>query len=47
MSLDPGYFDQMYAAAGDPWGLATRWYEARKYALSLALLPDERYGGGV
>ncbi len=44
MSLDPGYFDQMYAAAGDPWGLATRWYEARKYALSLALLPDERYG---
>ena len=43
MSLDTGYFDQMYAAAGDPWGLATRWYEARKYALSLALLPERHY----
>ena len=43
MSLDLGYFDQMYAASGDPWGLATRWYEARKYALSLALLPQRHY----
>ena len=43
MSLDQGYFDQMYAATDDPWGLATRWYEARKYALSLALLPERYY----
>jgi len=43
MSLEVGYFDQMYAASGDPWGLATRWYEARKYALSLALLPERHY----
>ncbi len=43
MSLDAGYFDQMYAAADDPWELATRWYEARKYALSLALLPERHY----
>lgn len=43
MSLDTGYFDQMYAAAPDPWGLATRWYETRKYAISLALLPEPRY----
>jgi SAM-dependent methyltransferase len=43
MSLDTGYFDQMYAAADDPWGLATRWYETRKYALSMALLPDRHY----
>ena len=43
MSLDAGYFDQMYAASDDPWGLATRWYEARKYALSLALLPERHY----
>jgi trans-aconitate methyltransferase len=43
MSLDAAYFDQMYAAADDPWGLATRWYEARKYALSLALLPERHY----
>jgi SAM-dependent methyltransferase len=43
MSLDAAYFDQMYAATDDPWGLATRWYEARKYALSLALLPERHY----
>ncbi len=43
MSLDTGYFDQMYAAAPDPWGLSTRWYEARKYALTLALLPEPHY----
>jgi len=42
-TLGPGFFDRMYADADDPWGLATRWYEARKYALSLALLPDRRY----
>ena len=44
MTLDPGYFRDCYAASADPWGLAERWYEARKYALSLALLPAERYG---
>jgi SAM-dependent methyltransferase len=43
VSLDQVYFDQMYAAAPDPWGLASRWYEARKYAISLALLPEPRY----
>ncbi len=43
MSLGTGYFDQMYAAADDPWGLATRWYETRKYALTMALLPDPHY----
>jgi SAM-dependent methyltransferase len=43
MTLGPGYFDQMYAASADPWGFETRWYEARKYAISLALLPQEHY----
>ena len=43
MSLEQGYFDQMYAASRDPWGMTTRWYEARKYALSLALLPEWHY----
>lgn len=43
MILEPAYFDQMYAAADDPWGLATRWYERRKYAITLAMLPSERY----
>jgi SAM-dependent methyltransferase len=44
MSLDQGYFDGMYAVSADPWEFASRWYEARKYAISLALLPREHYG---
>ena len=43
MTLDQAYFRDCYAASADPWGLAERWYETRKYALSLALLPAERY----
>ena len=43
MTLGPGYFDAMYAAAPDPWSLRTRWYEARKYAVSTAMLPRQRY----
>ncbi|MGI9005466.1 MAG: SAM-dependent methyltransferase [Streptosporangiaceae bacterium] len=43
-TLSPIYFDRMYAAADDPWGFTTRWYEKRKYALTLAMLPAERYG---
>ena len=43
VTLGPGYFDAMYQAASDPWGFEDRWYERRKYALSLALLPVERY----
>jgi SAM-dependent methyltransferase len=43
MTLDPGYFDAMYAVSADPWGFTSRWYEIRKYAISLALLPEQRY----
>ncbi|HEY2127921.1 MAG TPA: SAM-dependent methyltransferase [Streptosporangiaceae bacterium] len=42
-TLGMDYFDDLYATSADPWGFTTRWYEARKYALSLALLPAERY----
>lgn len=44
MTVPLGYFDRLYAASDDPYELATRWYEQRKYAISLALLPRERYG---
>jgi len=37
------YFEQMYAADPDPWGYETRWYERRKYALTIAALPREHY----
>lgn len=41
--LPDAYFDQMYADANDPWQLSTRWYEQRKYAITLAMLPNSRY----
>jgi trans-aconitate methyltransferase len=37
------YFERIYAAGPDPWGFESRWYEARKYALTLAALPRRRY----
>ena len=42
-SIDRKYFDDIYATSGDPWDFATSWYEARKYALTMAALPDKRY----
>ncbi|WP_099023887.1 SAM-dependent methyltransferase [Mycolicibacterium palauense] len=41
--LPDDYFDKMYRAEEDPWRLASRWYERRKYAISVALLPRARY----
>ena len=43
VTLGAGYFDGMYEAAADPWGFEGRWYERRKYAIALAMLPAERY----
>jgi 2-polyprenyl-3-methyl-5-hydroxy-6-metoxy-1,4-benzoquinol methylase len=43
MSLPVGYFDELYAGDDDPWGFERRWYERRKYALTLAALSRERY----
>ena len=42
-TLDAAYFDGMYNASPDPWGFSTRWYEARKYAITVAMLPAARY----
>ncbi|MFD7714101.1 class I SAM-dependent methyltransferase [Streptomyces sp. NPDC059786] len=33
----------MYRSAADPWSLAERWYERRKYDLTVAALPMPRY----
>jgi SAM-dependent methyltransferase len=38
------YFEQLYADSADPWQLAERHYEQRKYDLTLAALPRARYG---
>ena len=37
--LSTRYFDRMYSESADPWQLGGRWYEQRKYAITLALLP--------
>lgn len=47
MSLPAGYFDRIYAADADPWGFTSRWYERRKYALTLAALPAPAYDRGL
>ena len=41
--LPDEYFDGMYASADDPWQLSSRWYEHRKYAITLAMLPHRSY----
>ncbi|BEP15209.1 SAM-dependent methyltransferase [Acidothermaceae bacterium B102] len=43
VTLPASYFDAMYDVSPDPWGFADRWYEQRKYALTLASLPSRRY----
>ena len=45
-TLEARYFDAMYEAEPDPWGFENRWYERRKYAISLAQLPAPRYRSG-
>ncbi len=42
-STDRAYFAEQYRADPDPWGFESRWYEERKYALTLASLPGRRY----
>jgi SAM-dependent methyltransferase len=37
------YFRDMYDGSPDPWGFDDRWYELRKYAITLASLPRPRY----
>ena len=37
------YFERLYAQNADPWGFETKWYEQRKYALTMSSLPKQRY----
>ncbi|HZA09487.1 SAM-dependent methyltransferase [Mycobacterium sp.] len=37
------HFEGMYAHSNDPWGLAHSWYEHRRHAIILALLPYQHY----
>jgi SAM-dependent methyltransferase len=42
-SVEPAYFDGVFARDEDPWDYRNSWYEARKRALTLAVLPRRRY----
>ncbi|GAA2524169.1 SAM-dependent methyltransferase [Winogradskya humida] len=46
MSTPVSYFEQMYAADPDPWSFESRWYDARKHALTVAALTRRRYRSG-
>jgi SAM-dependent methyltransferase len=41
VSID--YFTGLYLAKEDPWDLATKWHDQRKYAVTVASLPRARY----
>ncbi|MFI1990522.1 SAM-dependent methyltransferase [Actinoplanes sp. NPDC020271] len=43
MSTPIDYFERMYAADPDPWSFESRWYDARKHALTADALPNRRY----
>ena len=36
-------FNELYEQSSDPWGYSSRWYEQRKYAITIASLPLRRY----
>jgi SAM-dependent methyltransferase len=38
------HFEARYHESDDPWDLQNRWYEQRKHALTVAMLPQRRYG---
>lgn len=42
-SYPSSYFEELYRQDPDPWDYATSWYEKRKYAITVACLPEERY----
>jgi SAM-dependent methyltransferase len=46
VSMAPEHFEGRYRKTADPWNFRTSWYERRKYALTVASLPQEHYDSG-
>ena len=42
-SLQPEYFNDLYAGSADPWAISQGWYEERKRRVVEAVLPREHY----
>lgn len=47
VGTERSYFESLYADAADPWRFETSWYEQRKYLLTVAALPNDRYRRAV
>lgn len=45
--MDLSYFETMYGSEADPWQFESSWYEDRKYSLTMAALPRQRYRRAV
>jgi SAM-dependent methyltransferase len=45
-SVSQEWFADLYASKPDPWDLATKWYDRRKFAVTVASLPQPRYRCG-
>jgi SAM-dependent methyltransferase len=43
VSVSDEYFIGLYLAKTDPWDVATKWHDRRKYAVTVASLRRERY----
>jgi SAM-dependent methyltransferase len=43
VSVSDEHFENLYLAKDDPWDNATKWSDLRKYAVTVASLPRERY----
>lgn len=41
--IAPAWFDGLYRSDPDPWGFQSRWYERRKFDLTVACLPEATY----
>ena len=46
-SIEPDYFERLYAEKGDPWEFETSEYEAAKYDDTLAALPTGRFADAL
>ena len=43
LTIDPAYFERIYEHDDDPWLFESSWYERRKFDLTAAALPKDRY----
>lgn len=47
LTLEPAYFDAVYASDPDPWKFGSSPYERKKYAVTLSALPRPRYSSAL